>query len=93
VLRDALCRHLFEHAEPVEAESALKTLVDKSPDNPAALYNLATVRLRRGQYAAAAESYQASLALRPNSPTAYAHLATCYERLSQTEDVTAAHSD
>jgi cytochrome c-type biogenesis protein CcmH/NrfG len=71
---------------------ALKTFVEKSPNNAAALYNLATVRLRRGLYQTAVESYQASLRLRPDRPPAYAYLATCYERLSQTEDVTAARS-
>jgi tetratricopeptide (TPR) repeat protein len=89
-LRDALCRHLFEHAALEEAESALETLVEKSPNNAAALYNLATVRLRRGQYEAAVESYKSSLTLRPNWPPAYSHLATCYERLGRIKEAAGA---
>jgi tetratricopeptide (TPR) repeat protein len=91
-LRDALCRHLFEHAGPEDAESALKSFVEKSPKNAALLYNLATVRLRRGDYEAAARSYKESLALRPNWPPAYAHLATCCERLGRINEATAARA-
>jgi GT2 family glycosyltransferase/tetratricopeptide (TPR) repeat protein len=88
-LRDALCRHLFEHAEPEHAESALKGLIDHSPHNAAALYNLATVRLRQEKFESAVEAYQASLALRPDWPQAHAYLATCYERLGRKAEASA----
>jgi tetratricopeptide (TPR) repeat protein len=88
-LRDSLCRHLFEHGDPDEAESALKRFVEKSPNNAAALFNLATVRIRRGHYAAAAASYEASLALRPDWPPAYAYLATCYQQLGRPAEANA----
>jgi GT2 family glycosyltransferase/tetratricopeptide (TPR) repeat protein/2-polyprenyl-3-methyl-5-hydroxy-6-metoxy-1,4-benzoquinol methylase len=89
-VRDALCRFLYEHGSLNEAESALKTFVGKFPDNAAALYNLATVHLRQGRFAEAAESYEASLALRPNWPPAYEHLTECYHQLGRDEEADAA---
>jgi tetratricopeptide (TPR) repeat protein len=83
---DALCRFLFEHAKPEQTEVALQALVDKFPDNAAGLYNLATVRLLRGQYAAAATSYRQSIALRPNWPPAHEHLAMCYRAMGRQEE-------
>jgi GT2 family glycosyltransferase/tetratricopeptide (TPR) repeat protein/2-polyprenyl-3-methyl-5-hydroxy-6-metoxy-1,4-benzoquinol methylase len=82
-LHDARCRLLFEHGEPNEAEAALHAFVDKFPNNPAGIYNLATIHLRLGRYEPAVESFRRSLALRPDWPPAYAHLSTCYEHLGR----------
>jgi len=46
----------------------------RAPDDPAALHNLGTVQFRRGAWAAAAESYRRSLALRTDSAATWLHL-------------------
>jgi tetratricopeptide (TPR) repeat protein len=86
-VRDAFCRYLFEHGDADDAELAIQALVEKYPDNAAGLYNLATIRLRRGEYEAAAEAYRASLALRPDWPPAHENLATCYRQLGRSHEV------
>jgi GT2 family glycosyltransferase/tetratricopeptide (TPR) repeat protein/2-polyprenyl-3-methyl-5-hydroxy-6-metoxy-1,4-benzoquinol methylase len=73
--RQALCRFLFEHAGPAEAEQALQDLTRRQPQDAAAFHNLGTARVRLGRPEAAAESYRQSLRLRPESPATCVSLA------------------
>jgi len=66
---EELCRLLFHHASPEDAEAALVRLVREKPDDAAAQHNLAAVYLRQGRYAEAISLLENSLRLRPNSET------------------------
>jgi tetratricopeptide (TPR) repeat protein len=71
----ALCRFLFEHGQPREAEAPLQELVRRVPNDAAAHHNLGTVYSQLGQYAAAVDAYRESLRLRPDSPLTQQQLA------------------
>jgi len=75
---DELCRVLFFHGAPDEAEAALTQLVKERPDDAAAQHNLAVVYLRQGRPVEATLMFRSSLQLRPNSP-ATAQLLACAE--------------
>jgi len=75
---DELCRVLFFHGAPDEAEAALTRLVRERPDDAAAQHNLAVVYLRQGRPVEATLMFRSSLQLRPNSPPT-AQLLACAE--------------
>jgi len=62
---DELCRILFFHGAPDEAEAALTRLVRERPDDAAAQHNLAVVYLRQGRPVEATLMLHSSLQLRP----------------------------
>jgi GT2 family glycosyltransferase/tetratricopeptide (TPR) repeat protein/2-polyprenyl-3-methyl-5-hydroxy-6-metoxy-1,4-benzoquinol methylase len=68
---EALCRFLFEHAAPEEAEAALRERLRRNPADASAHHNLATLCLRRKQYVAAADAYREALHHRPDWPATY----------------------
>jgi tetratricopeptide (TPR) repeat protein len=70
----ALCRLLFEHADPDDAREAIEGLLRRDPQDAAAYHNLGSVRYRLGQYEASADAYRQSLQLRPSSASTYLHL-------------------
>ena len=68
VLQD-WCQFAFEHCEPDEAESALRRLIDRCPEDAAAHHNLGTIHLRADRPAEAIPCYQESLRLGPTPRT------------------------
>jgi len=62
----SLCQLLFEVEQWVHAAAAIEALLARDPQDAAAYHNLGTVQLRLGQPKQALESYQRSLALRPD---------------------------
>jgi tetratricopeptide (TPR) repeat protein len=68
------CQFLFEHGSPDEAEAALKTLIARDPQDPAAYHNLGTLLLRTRRYDEAACAYRQSLRSRTNHPATYLNL-------------------
>ncbi len=73
-VREALCRLLFDHAEPAETEQELRQLLRLDPENAAAYHNLGTVHFRLHCYPEAVQAYQESLRHRPNTPGTYVQL-------------------
>jgi O-antigen biosynthesis protein len=72
--RQELCRFLFDHGTPEEAERALKGLLEHDPGDAAAHHNLGTLYLRCRRYREAARSYRESLRHRPDAPDTFVHL-------------------
>jgi tetratricopeptide (TPR) repeat protein len=50
----ALCRLLFEHADPADTRQAIEELLRRDPQDAAAYHNLGSVYYRLGQYEASA---------------------------------------
>lgn len=73
---EELCRLLFEHGPPDEAEAALRELARRRPADGAAPHNLGTLLLRGGNASGAVEAFRASLARRPGA--AVTHLSLGY---------------
>jgi FkbM family methyltransferase len=63
----ALCRFLFEHGRPAEAEGPLLELLRLHPEDGASHHNLGTVYMQMGRLEDAVTAYQASLQHRPAS--------------------------
>ena len=59
----------------VEAEAAFRSVLEKDPDNPLALFNLGSVLEQRRQYDEAERSFLRALALSPDLVGVYLHLA------------------
>jgi pentatricopeptide repeat protein len=65
-----LCRLMFEHGAPDEAEAVLRQLIRREPGDAAAWHNLGTVVCQLGRFDEAAGAYRRSLELRPrHEPT------------------------
>jgi tetratricopeptide (TPR) repeat protein len=62
---EAWCRFLYDHGTLIEAEQALRRLLEASPGTAAAWHNLGVVLLRQGKLSPAAGALETSLALRP----------------------------
>jgi tetratricopeptide (TPR) repeat protein len=62
---EAWCRFLYDHGTLIEAEQALRRLLEMAPGDAAAWHNLGVVLLRKGELAPAAAALERSLALRP----------------------------
>lgn len=87
-----LCRLLFEHGTPAEAEPALRRLVATDPDDGAAQHNLGAVYLRLGRLHEAAERFRESLKLRPNSAETHLYLGYALQETgSDTEAIACWH--
>jgi tetratricopeptide (TPR) repeat protein len=82
--REALCRLLFEHGEPAEAQSALRELACRLPQDGAVLHNLGTVNLRLGQFQSAVEAFEKSLLVRPDSEHTFRDLGNARRLLAET---------
>jgi tetratricopeptide (TPR) repeat protein len=89
-LREPLCRFLFDHADPHEAEGALKELIGLDPQNAAAHHNLGTTYLRLGRPEDAVEAFQQSLQLRPNASGTWLELGNALETCGRVGDAVAA---
>ena len=87
---EALCRLLFLHGEPFEARLALTELSARTPDNPAVFHNLGTVNLRLEEFNAAAQAFEQSLRLRPDSPQTLRELASSLHALGRVDESNAA---
>jgi tetratricopeptide (TPR) repeat protein len=61
------CQLLYEHSTPDRAVEALEQLCRRCPEDGAAWHNLGTAYQKAGCAALAVQSYQKSLAVRPNS--------------------------
>jgi predicted Zn-dependent protease len=73
---NALCKLLFFHAHPLEAEAAMAELARRQPEDAGAQHNLGTVLLRLGRNHEAVEAFQASVRTRPDA--ALTHLSLGY---------------
>lgn len=81
-----LCRLLFEHGDPSEAEKALSKLIERDPEDGAAHHNLGLVYLRLGQPTLAAESFRSSLHVRPGSVNTWEQLAVALDELGLADE-------
>jgi GT2 family glycosyltransferase/tetratricopeptide (TPR) repeat protein len=75
-----LCKLLFEHAAPGEAEAVLHQLTELKPKDAAAWHNLGTVQCQLGKFGEACVSYRKSLALRPGYEPTITHLGFAAQR-------------
>jgi tetratricopeptide (TPR) repeat protein len=75
------CQLLFEHGNPVDAETALLRLIQRVPDDAAAHHNLGTVYVRVAHFRAAADSFRNSIRLRPESANTWLQLAHVHRKL------------
>ena len=75
------------HPPPGAAEEAsvLLQMVEKSPEDPEALTQLANHYYDAGQYREAVEFYQRSLKVRPQDPNVETDLATCFHYLGEND--------
>jgi GT2 family glycosyltransferase/tetratricopeptide (TPR) repeat protein/2-polyprenyl-3-methyl-5-hydroxy-6-metoxy-1,4-benzoquinol methylase len=69
--QEALCRFLFEHAPPEEAEAALHARLRRNPADASAHHNLGTICLRQRHYEEAAAAYREALRHRPDWSATY----------------------
>ena len=68
------CQFLFDNGTTEEAEQSLRALIDHSPDDASAHYNLGTLLMRTRRFDEAVGVYQQSLRYRPNHPATYLNL-------------------
>lgn len=68
-----------------EAEAAYKEVLEKDPSVVEAHYNLGSIYLGRGNFAAAADEFQKAIDLRPDSGDAYRALSRVYEKKGDTD--------
>ncbi len=87
---EALCRLLFEHGEPADAERALRELTRQCPGNAAAWSNLGTVCLRLHRPDAAVAAYRESLRYRPDAAGTHLHLGYALKEVGRLEEGAAA---
>ncbi|MBC8101307.1 MAG: DUF3808 domain-containing protein, partial [Cytophagales bacterium] len=85
--------HLFNkgnaelaHGDLKSAYKSFHSALHEDSKVPEIHYNLGLVLHRMRRYAEAAESYQNSLSLNPNSDQPYVHLAICMEELGRGSD-------
>ena len=79
--RNALCRLLFEHGDPHQAERAHVQLAGLRQDDPCVHHNLGQIYLRLNLLEDALKEFRAADRLRPNCPDILAHLALAHELL------------
>jgi GT2 family glycosyltransferase/tetratricopeptide (TPR) repeat protein len=68
------CQFLFEHGSADEAESALRTLLDRDPGDASAYHNLGTLLLRSRRHHEAVKALGHSLSLRPDHAATHLNL-------------------
>lgn len=68
---------------PESVFDEVKKKVDQNPRDADALYHLADLYDRTGQYAEAAQTYQKVVALKPDMGYAYFKMGTAYDRIDQ----------
>ncbi len=74
-----------------EAENWLKRLVEREPDNPDAIFNLALSLSKQGKYLEASLYYKRYVQLRQD-PEGYNNLGICYDRLEKIEEALQAYT-
>jgi GT2 family glycosyltransferase/tetratricopeptide (TPR) repeat protein len=79
------CELLFAHFSPAEAETALRTLLERDADNASAHHNLGSILYKLGRYEESAQCFRRSLALRPDSSSTYLHLGYALQKNDDTE--------
>ena len=89
----AWCQFTFNHGELGAAESALKQLAEKCPNDGAVQHNLATIHLRAGRFQDAIQCYRQSLRLRPNSPQTHLYLGIALEKAGRVDEATTAWNE
>jgi tetratricopeptide (TPR) repeat protein len=87
-----LCRLLFEHGEPAEAEIVLRRLTVREPHDPAAWHNLGTVYCQLSRFDDAAGAYRKSLELRPHAEPTRRQLEFAVSRAPRSSAVHAARA-
>ena len=88
--KHALCRFLFEHDDPAEAEQPLKSLLDIDPEDGAAHHNLGTVYLRLGRPEDAVNAFGESIRHRPDSPNTHVQLGNALDACGRTDEARSA---
>jgi tetratricopeptide (TPR) repeat protein len=68
------CQFLFEHGSADEAESALRTLLDRDPGDASAYHNLGTLLMRLRRHHEAVKALEHSLSLRPDHAATHLNL-------------------
>ena len=69
-----------------ESLTAIKRIVNISPQDPLAHYNLGNTYSKLADFSKAEESYKKSISLKPNFPEAYYNLGTIFENNSKLEE-------
>jgi FkbM family methyltransferase len=85
----ALCRLLFEHGEPKDAEFALRELVDRDSNDALAYHNLGIVCRRLGKTSEAIAAFQDSLRLQRQSVNTHLQLGYALCEASRLPEATA----
>jgi GT2 family glycosyltransferase/tetratricopeptide (TPR) repeat protein len=86
----ALCRLLFDHATPAQAEMRLRQLLRRCPQDAASHHNLGTLCMKQGRFDEAIIAYRQSLQHRPRATATHLHLGHALQASGRTgEAVTA----
>ncbi len=76
----------FQHGYLEQAAASFRQVIAAQPDNPEAHYNLGTLHLRKGDYAAARENLQQAVRLRPEYPEAWNNLGMTAAQQGSTDE-------
>jgi Flp pilus assembly protein TadD len=85
-LLHAWCHTLFAGGVWAECEAALLRLVQLSPANPAAHFNLGTLYLRSGRAVQAVEAFRESIRLRLTTAASHLHLGQALAALGRSDE-------
>jgi len=87
---EARCQFLFEHGPPSAAEKALRSLIERDPNDAAAHHNLGMLLVPLKRYDEAARAFRQSLRHRADAPSTYLHLGYALKESGRLEEAAVA---